>query len=330
MSTPLISIIVPIYKVELYLKRCVDSIVNQTYSNLEIILVDDGSPDNCPQICDEYAEKDKRVVVIHKENGGLSEARNAGLDICKGEYVSFIDSDDWVDLQYIEILLKGVQNNKADIAIGQFQKIFFYNEKKKYEKKMTTASTAVMDNKEAVKKLFSNEDIYFVVAWGKLYKKTLFNTIRYPVGKIHEDEYTTYKILYNSSTVAYLHEKIYFYLQRPQSIMSNAKKDSLRVLDARVERYQYFKDNKERYLANLCVEPLCWDLLFAYSLSKQRKKIPGFNCTKEILNKYRELVRHYNKINLWNMRKIMLNIFAIYPQAYLLYRKLSPYTIRKE
>ena len=103
MTTPLISIIVPIYNVELYLRRCLDSVLNQTYTNLEIILVDDGSPDGCPQICDEYAAKDKRIAVIHKENGGLSDARNAGLDICKGKYISFIDSDDWVDEKYIFI-----------------------------------------------------------------------------------------------------------------------------------------------------------------------------------------------------------------------------------
>lgn len=330
MSTPLVSIIVPIYKVESYLRKCLNSIINQTYSYLEIILVDDGSPDKCPQICDEYAAKDKRIAVIHKKNGGLSDARNVGLDICKGEYISFIDSDDWIAPQYIERLLYNVQNKKVDIAIGQFQKVFLNNENKKNENDNPADSIEVLDNKEAVKRLFSNDEIYFVIACGKLYKKTLFNTIRYPVGKIHEDEYTTYKILYKSSSVAYLHEKLYFYLQRPQSIMSNVTSNSLRVLDARVERYQYFKDNNERYLANLCVEPLCWDLLFAYNQSKQRKTIPGFNNAKGILKKYRELVHHYNEINLWSIRKIMLNIFAICPQVYLLYRKLSPYTIRKE
>ena len=113
---PLVSIIVPIYKVEPYLRRCLDSIVNQTYTNLEIILVDDGSPDGCPQICDEYAAKDNRRVVIHKENGGLSDARNAGLDSCKGEYVSFVDSDDWVDEKYIEILLNLATKENADVA----------------------------------------------------------------------------------------------------------------------------------------------------------------------------------------------------------------------
>ena len=119
MPQPLVSIIVPIYKVEPYLRRCLNSIVNQTYTNLEIILVDDGSPDGCPQICDEYAAKDKRIVVIHKKNGGLSDARNTGLDICKGEYISFVDSDDWVDEGYIEKLLSFTQKENADIAIGE-------------------------------------------------------------------------------------------------------------------------------------------------------------------------------------------------------------------
>ena len=120
MQNPLVSIIVPIYKVEPYLRRCLDSIVNQTYTNLEIILVDDGSPDGCPQICDEYAAKDKRIVVIHKENGGLSDARNAGLDICKGEYIFFIDSDDWIKTDTIEFLYKITQDKKSDIVIGDY------------------------------------------------------------------------------------------------------------------------------------------------------------------------------------------------------------------
>ena len=115
MKQPLVSVIVPIYKVEPYLRRCLDSIVKQTYTNLEIILVDDGSPDGCPQICDEYAARDKRIVVIHKDNGGLSDARNAGLDICKGEYISFIDSDDWVANIYIEAMLKATITNNAEI-----------------------------------------------------------------------------------------------------------------------------------------------------------------------------------------------------------------------
>ena len=122
MSQPLVSIIVPIYKVEPYLRRCLDSIVNQSYTNLEIILVDDGSPDNCPQICDEYASKDNRIKVIHKKNGGLSDARNAGLDICKGEYISFVDSDDWVDEKYIETLLDLAIKENVDIAIGEHEK----------------------------------------------------------------------------------------------------------------------------------------------------------------------------------------------------------------
>ncbi len=112
---PLISIIIPVYNVEQYLHRCVDSVLNQTYKNLEIILVNDGSPDNCPFICDEYAKKDKRIIVVHKENGGLSSARNAGLEIVQGEYISFIDSDDWIHENYIEILYKNLHEKKADI-----------------------------------------------------------------------------------------------------------------------------------------------------------------------------------------------------------------------
>ena len=120
----LISVVVPIYNVENYIKKCVDSILSQTYKNLEIILVDDGSPDNCPQICDEYAQKDNRIKVIHKENGGLSDARNAGIDISKGKFITFIDSDDYIEKDYVEVLYNSIKENASDMAIGSHKAIY--------------------------------------------------------------------------------------------------------------------------------------------------------------------------------------------------------------
>ena len=193
MTFPLISIIVPIYKVEPYLRRCLDSIVNQTYTNLEIILIDDGSPDGCPQICNEYAARDDRIVVIHKENGGLSDARNAGLDICKGEYISFVDSDDWIADVFIEVMFKVLKDNKATMAISDFSRtsqtfsILFSH----YD----ICHVEVLNHIEATKKLWSEYISTFTTVWGVLYKASLFKHIRFPTGRIHEDLYVSFQLL---------------------------------------------------------------------------------------------------------------------------------------
>ena len=172
MSSPLVSVIVPIYKVEPYLRRCLDSIVNQTYRKLEIILIDDGSPDKSPQICDEYAAKDSRIKVIHKENGGLSDARNVGLDICKGKFFSFVDSDDWINERYIDILLNIAIETKADITIGEHKRIYdnqpFFDEKENVQ---------ILSSQEALNILFQRTHLSFILSWGKLYRNILFSDI---------------------------------------------------------------------------------------------------------------------------------------------------------
>ena len=196
----LVSVIIPIYKVEPYLIRCLDSVVNQTYKNLEIILVDDGSPDKCPQICDEYAKKDNRIIVIHQENGGLSAARNAGLDICKGEYVSFVDSDDWVAKEYIEDLFNICQQENSEIAICNHIRVndsqIPYEDNDLYIKSYRSL--------DALNILIYKAPDSFVVSWGKLYKKELFNNVRFPLKQIHEDEFTTYQLFFYSKKISYI------------------------------------------------------------------------------------------------------------------------------
>ena len=287
----LVSIIVPIYKVEPYLQRCLDSIVNQTHTNLDIILVDDGSPDNCAKICDEYAAKDKRITVIHKQNGGLSDARNAGLDISKGEYVSFVDSDDWIANTYIEQLLKAVKDNNAEVAICNYLKT-----EQSYDLKINNVKHPkyeILYPKSAVKKLWSQERIIFVIACGKLIKKSLFNDIRFPKGFIHEDEFTTYKLLYNASKTIFLDIPFYCYYQRKDSIMGRAKHSSIRTLKANVERYIFFKEHNDTELIKLCLKTLCWDLLFAYSQLKLGHQIQGFTSAKEVLDLFQKYQKDY-------------------------------------
>ena len=328
MQQPLVSVIVPIYKVEPYLRRCIDSIVNQTYTNLEIILVDDGSPDGCPAICDEYAAKDNRIVVIHKENGGLSDARNAGLDICKGEYISFVDSDDWIADCFIEVLVKSIQDSNAEISICNYT-----HTSSSYSAtiKINEIHKTVLSPTEAVKKLWSEEETTFVTAWGKIYKSNLWKELRYPKGLIHEDEYTSYILLYSAKKTVHIDIPIYYYYQRSDSIMAGVRPCSIRVLKARWERYEYFKKNQEKDLVTLCLNTLCWDLLFAYNQVKTEKKIIcGFNDANDILKKYRVSVRDFEKISCRiTYHLAALKLFAAVPSLYLFYRKIFPTHLRE-
>lgn len=329
MQDPLISIIVPIYKVEPYLRCCLDSIVNQSYTNLEIILVDDGSPDECPQICDEYAAKDKRIIVIHKENGGLSDARNAGLDICRGEYVSFVDSDDWIDVKFVEILVTYIQKENSDIAIGKFEKKYEKDLNDKTTQKVNTPSMEILSNKQAIKNLFSKDGVCFGTAWCKLYTRTLFNNIRFPIGMLHEDDYTLYKILYGSKKIILLNVPLYFYLQRSDSIMGSAKPCSIRALRAKVERYFFFKANNELDLQAICLKNICWELLFAYSQKELKEEIVGFANSKEVLHYFYLCQQDHWKSRASFFEKIILKFFSIFPSFYKIYQKFSPVKIRK-
>jgi len=214
-----VSIIVPIYKVEKYLRKCIESILNQTYENFELILVDDGSPDNCGSICDEYASKDNRIIVIHKENGGLSDARNFGINKASGEWIAFIDSDDYIKDDYIEKLVNICGD---DCEIGIVLPSYVYEDYK--EKK---------DNKREFIKIFDSKDALLTMlyqkefdtsAWGKIYKRNLFSQIEFPVGKLYEDISTIYRVILKSNKVAYCNCKKYMYLQRKDSIMGNSFK----------------------------------------------------------------------------------------------------------
>ena len=208
---PLVSIIIPIFKVEQYLRPCVDSVINQTYKNLEIILVDDGSPDKCPEICDDYATKDQRIKVIHKRNGGLSDARNSGIEMANGNYLSFVDSDDIIHNQMIEMLMKPLLED-VDLKISACQLVRFSEDIIIPYCEVIHFST--IDYNE-----FLTKPLY-MVAVGKVYKKNLFNDIKYPIGRVHEDEFTTYKICYLAKKIAYTESQFYFYRQREGSIMT--------------------------------------------------------------------------------------------------------------
>jgi glycosyltransferase involved in cell wall biosynthesis len=238
-SSDLISVIVPVYKVEDYLRRCIVSILNQTYSNIEIILVDDGSPDSSGDICDDYEKKDPRVKVIHKKNGGLSDARNAGIDIAKGKYTTFLDSDDWIAYDYIETLYDLLVRNGADISVCNFIR----TETEIIEITGVAKDIYEFSNIQALDNLCGKFYEQLTVAWGKLYRTELFKEIRFPVGKIHEDEFTTYKVLYKAKKIVVTTEQLLYYWQRPDSIMGLGFKltNRLHALEAFEERADFFE-----------------------------------------------------------------------------------------
>lgn len=242
---PLISVIVPIYGVEAYLNQCLDSLLNQTYKNLEIILVDDGSPDGCPAICDEYATKDPRVRVIHKENGGLSDARNAGIDVAQGEYIGFVDSDDWVMPDMYEYLLQGVLGYQSEISYCGFVNVHdtWADYPNNQTDKVFTAETALNE-------LFFDRLGNF--AWNKLYKAELWEGIRFPVGKNFEDIRTTYKLFERASRIAILKEPKYYYRIRQGSIMHDSSLfNRWSVYTAIMERYKDIVPRMPQYRAAL-------------------------------------------------------------------------------
>ena len=216
---PLISVIIPIYNVEPYLRQCLDSVINQTYRNLEIILVDDGSPDNCGVICDVYASKDKRICVIHKENGGLSSARNAGLDICKGEYISFIDSDDFISPYFIEILYCGIKLYDSEISALRYWDSFIDEQEKEIHLAETSddCKMSKCTPYEAIR-LIMYQRIPNGVPFG-LYKREIFSDIRFPIGWLYEDAATTHKACMNAKQMTLIDAHLYAYRLSPNSIM---------------------------------------------------------------------------------------------------------------
>lgn len=217
----LISVIVPVYNVKDYIKECLDSIINQTYKNIEIIIVDDGSTDSSGKICDEYAKKDKRIQVIHQPNSGLAASRNNGISLSRGKYLSFIDSDDIIHSQMIELLHKELINNNCDISICKFQ-LF----RDKYTEKNENYNIEIMNQTEFLKKLMIDKKITSH-AWNKLYRKAIFKGTNYPVGKKYEDIGTTYKLGFNLNSVCYLDIELYGYRIRENSIVNNLKKETL-------------------------------------------------------------------------------------------------------
>ncbi len=255
----LISVIVPVYNVEEYLKKCVDSIINQTYINLEIILVDDGSTDDSGKICDEYSKKDNRINVIHKENGGLSDARNAGIDIAKGKFLTFIDSDDFVENNYVELLYNTLVQYNADLSIASHKVI--------YDKTIMDKSTNeefCSDSKLILEKILYDDGVD-LSAWGKLYKAKLFKKVRFPVGRLYEDAATTYKLIDLSNKIAVCSKLVYNYVIREKSITNNTfSEKKMDLITSTKEMVDYIRE-KYPELEKACNRRLMYSYLSTLS-----------------------------------------------------------------
>lgn len=258
---PLISVIIPMYNVEKYLRQCIDSVLEQTYQNLEIILVDDGSPDNCGKICDEYAELDSRINVIHKKNGGLSDARNVGIEIAKGEYITFIDSDDFITKDYVEYLYQLLENGNADMSVCQ--RLDVDEEGVSLNIKINVKEQVVVGNRECMRAYVEERSVE-TAAWGKLYKTEMFKQVRYPVGKYHEDVFTTYLLIAQCEKIAIGSEQKYGYRSRTESITkSSFSKKHLDSVEGTIKRGEFVgkkypefaqvANSQIVYAANYCV-----------------------------------------------------------------------------
>ena len=263
---PTISVIVPVYKVEEYLDRCVESILAQTFTDFELILVDDGSPDNCPAMCDAWEEKDSRIKVIHKENGGLSDARNVGFADSCGEWITFIDSDDYVHPQMLQALFDAAQKFDVKVSACGFTR---------------TKGEPLEQKQDLTANLWNAEDLYMqrnvnaTVAWGKLYHRSV--VLPYPVGKLHEDEFVTYRILFKSANVAMIDAGLYAYFHNPRSIMQitwNPRR--LDVILAYREQIAFFEDLGLENIRKMCIQNfmnnVLWQLEAASKFEEKKRK----------------------------------------------------------
>lgn len=314
MTRPKISIILPIYKVEKYLKKCIDSILAQTFKDFELILVDDGSPDRCPEICDEYAKLDQRIRVIHKKNGGLSDARNAGLDIAQGDFVGFVDSDDYVSKQMLEVMYKNIVKYNADWVMGNYVRVdqndCIIHDNNAYQ----IHAERCYSRDEFIEELVTEHGSFFVIAWSKLYKRDVFEHLRFPKGKQHEDEFLIHHIVGRSEKIVCIKEVVYYYLQRSESIMNtNFNVNRMDYGEALIDRYHYTKNIKKKEWKDSTVKKLTYELEKWNLIAKDDLKVKNRydNLRKKALFLLFERQAWNNGIYNWKGRLYMKVMFLL-------------------
>lgn len=315
-SNELVSVIVPVYNVEDFLVQCVESIIRQSYCKLEIILVDDGSNDRSGEICDYYSSIDARIRVIHKDNGGLSDARNTGMAVSTGTYITFIDSDDYISDDFIKTLYETLINNEADMSICDYVR----TKKDSVCSLNKEGKTFILNNICTIKYAYSAifHGLEFV-AWGKLYKKSIFtdHSITFPIGKLYEDTYTTYKLMFYSEKIVYTNKELYFYRLRDNSITSKPyNKERITVLDATREACEFyqFHNEEELYIIALNDHYKKSVLIYKEFLTKYRGIDKDIQ-KKELISRFRHDVKKYGFKKLGMMKEIFYFGFMYLPNV---------------
>lgn len=314
----MISVIVPVYNVEKYIEKCIRSVLDQTYKEFELILVNDGSTDGSGDICDMYERKDGRIRVLHQENKGLSEARNAGLFICTGEYITYIDSDDSVEPDYLEELYRNLAEHRADVSVCAYRLVWEDKNRREKEKAEDT-QVHVYTGREAAKKIVAENDRKMITAWGKLYHRRMKPLLVYPSGKTHEDEFVTYRVFYTADRVVVTERPLYLYLQRGSSIMNNGYSERrLDKIEALKEAVEFFRDAKDeemkryaqkRYLLHLAI---AWYRVSAFL--PERKELLG-RLREEWLSGYKSYWRDI-KETAGVTDRVAVRIYALSPRTY--------------
>ena len=315
-SKALISIIVPVYNVEEYLEKCVFSLITQTYKNLEIILIDDGSNDRSPKICDFLVKKDPRIVVIHQNNSGVSAARNTGIEASSGEFIAFIDGDDYISPYMMECLYRRIVSDQSDVAICGYRKV----DEEGHELSVATIPDMIVSGPQAIRMHYQDTAGIMVLPWDKLYHRKLFNDIRFPIGKRCEDEAVFYQILDLCERASILAEPYYSYVQHEDSFMGRSYSiERLDGVEAFYERYLYYQDHRDQYQDLLEPEGKAFVWLFYDAV---RHFQPTTNEEKERIQEIYRMAKtmsFQSEIN-WSFReKIKLR----FPELYLSVRNIK-------
>ena len=310
--------VVPVYKVEKYLGRCVESILTQTYENTEIVLVDDGSPDNCPKLCDDYAEKYPNIKVVHKENGGLSDARNAGIVYVRKvmedkDYITFVDSDDFLHKDFAKRMIELCEENDCNLAQCCYEK----GSNEVFEKEKTDENVSCISAEDALLGYRLKSQVC-----SKLFKAKVFDDIFFPVGVINEDEFTTYRAVYDAKKMVFTNEKLYYYFQHGSGIMTEIAKKLKNnprrydFLKAYEERIKFFEEKNLPLQVMKTKEKICTDIILRYCeqmwLKKEDRDIDCINGTYMRLyrDNFKEMIK---RKGMPIKRRLMFNAFYVLP-----------------
>ncbi|MDO4291748.1 MAG: glycosyltransferase family 2 protein [Eubacteriales bacterium] len=319
MKKDLISVIIPVYNTKVYLEKCVESVCRQSYSELEILLIDDGSTDGSPALCDRLARQDARIRVIHKANGGLSDARNRGIESSQGGYLFFLDSDDYIAPEALECLYAKLTETDSDMAMGNFSYVYGEEEDGGAGSPLRDE---VLSPDEAYQKLFGEKGHFYVMACGKLYRKSIFSELRFPKGKLHEDEYMIHHVMGKCRRIVSTKKVVYYYVQRQDSIMGKPLSEgNLDGLEALYDRYEYFEQLGKKEYARKSARLFWW--LANSRFSKLDYNAIGTERKRRITHMSRKLLESMLRSETGCGSMMMKLFFVLCPEVYCrrLYRR---------